>query len=417
MPTPRIAIVGGGLAAAKAAQTLREDGHDGPLTIVAREEHRPYERPPLSKDYLRGEADIGNVFPLDAAWYADHDVTVLLGTAAVALGRTDHTVTLDDGRTVPYDRLLLATGSTPRTLGLPGAHALGVHQLRTIDDADRLSVALRSAHSLPARDDDPYAPTGRLVMIGDGWIGLEVAASARMMGLDVTVIGREPHPLGRVLGTAMSAVFAQLHTDRGVRFVAGDVQAIRTDGGRATGVVTDQDTLAADVVVIAVGATPELSLSRSAGLARDRATGGVAVSGTLATDDPAIFAAGDIASVPSSRYGRTLRVEHWATALHQGPHAAKAMLGSQEPYDRLPYFFTDQYDLGMEYLGYVTDPDAADLVISGSVPDREFVAFWVRHGRVEAGMAVNMWERMDRIEELIRRPTPVPSGELAEFAG
>ncbi|OLT52262.1 pyridine nucleotide-disulfide oxidoreductase [Cellulosimicrobium sp. CUA-896] len=405
----RVVVVGGGLAAAKAAETLREEGYDGALTVVTREPHQPYERPPLSKDYLRGEAGRDAVLPLDQAWYADHDVDLRTGTTATALDAAAHTVTLDDGHGLPYEKLLLATGSRPRHLPVPGAEQEGVVSLRTLDDSDRLAASFA----------DLAQADGRLAIVGDGWIGLEVAAAARSAGLRVSVVGQGAHPLERVLGPEMGELFGQLHAEHDVHLHRRAQAVAITGEGRATGVaLADGTHVEADLVLVAVGAVPDLALAQSAGLALDSATGGVVASATLQTTDPDVFVAGDVASVPYPRYGRAIRVEHWATALSQGPHAARSMLGATDPYPELPYFFSDQYDLGMEYLGFVAGPDAYDeVVVSGSVGDRALVAFWVRGGRVEAGMAVNVWDRMEDVKALIHRDGPVARAELEGFVG
>lgn len=411
MSAGRHVVVGGGLAAVKAVETLRDEGYDGGVSVVAREAHHPYERPPLSKDYLRGEVERDSVFPLAPDWYAEHDVELLTGTTATALDVAGHHVTLADGRELGYEKLLLATGSDPRRLPLPGAGLDGVHVLRTIDDSESLAAAFTAGL---------HDGAGRLAIVGDGWIGLEVAASARSAGLEVTVVGRGAHPLERVLGPEMGELYGQVHTDHGVRLHRrAQVTAITGDDGRVSGVETADGTrVDADLVLVAVGATPNVGLAEAAGLAIDSTTGGVVAAATLQTTDPDVFVAGDVASVPTARYGRSVRVEHWATALNQGPHAARAMLGSTDPYPELPYFFSDQYAVGMEYLGFVAGPDAYDeVVVSGSVPDRELVAFWVKDGRVEAGMAVNVWEQMDRVKELIHRDGPVDRSELENFLG
>lgn len=411
MSPESVVVVGGGLAAAKAVETLREEGYDGAVTVVAREPHRPYERPPLSKDYLRGEVERDSVFPLDEAWYAEHDVTLRTGATATGLDLAGHVVTLADGRTLTYGRLLLATGSEPRSLPVHGTDLDGVHRLRTLEDSEQLAATL-GASALEG--------AGRLAIVGDGWIGLEVAASARTMGLDVSVVGLGAHPLERVLGPEMGELYGQLHVERGVHLHRrAQAAAITGSEGRVTGVsLADGAHVAADVVLVAVGAAPNVGLAESAGLAIDSTTGGVVASATLQTTDPDVFVAGDVASVPSARYGRPVRVEHWATALNQGPHAARAMLGATDPYPELPYFYSDQYDVGMEYLGFVAGPDAYDeVVVSGSVADRELVAFWVRGGRVEAGMAVNVWDRMDDVKALIHRDGPVGRDELEGFVG
>ncbi|KRD47144.1 pyridine nucleotide-disulfide oxidoreductase [Oerskovia sp. Root918] len=405
-----IVVVGGGLAAAKATETLRAEGYDGDLVVVSSEPHRPYERPPLSKDYLRGEAERDVLFPLPEDWYADHHVDLRTATRAAAIDVAGHALTLIDGTVLPYSRLLLATGSTPRSFAVPGADLQGVHYLRTIEHADLLAATLEAS----AREG-----AGRLAVVGDGWIGMEVAASARTMGLDVTVVGRSVHPLGRVLGPLLGEMYGKVHADHGVHLHRNaQVVGITGSEGRVTGVdVEDGTHVAADVVVVGVGVTPNVGFAEAAGITlRDRSLGGgLAVDATLRTSAPDVWAAGDIASVPSQRYGRPLRVEHWSVALETGPHAARAVLGSREPYDKLPGFFSDQYDVGMEYLGFVEDPAETEVVVSGSLEDSELVAFWVADDRVQAGMAVNTWEQMERVEEIVRAEGPVDRDALRVF--
>ena len=406
-------LIGGGLTTARAAEALRAGGYDGDLVVVTAEPHHPYERPPLSKDYLRGESERDAVFPLGEAWYGEHAVTVRANESVVGLDPARHTLTLADGGTITFAKALLAPGSTPRALDLPGTDLAGVHYLRTIDDSDRISSTLLDA-SLQG--------LGRLVVIGDGWIGLEVAASARSLGLDVTVVGRGSHPLGRVLGPEMSDFYAAVHTEQEVRLLRNaTVARIRGTDGRVTGVeLADGTHLGADVVVVGVGAAPNVGLAEAAGLELRPTSlgGGVVVDGTLATSHPDIFAGGDVASIPSPHYGRPLRVEHWAVAQETGAHAGRAMLGSPDAYDKLPYFYSDQYDVGMEYTGWV-DVQAGydDVVVSGDSAKREFVAFWRVDGQVVAGMAVNVWEQMERVEELIRSRRKMPTAELERFVG
>jgi NADPH-dependent 2,4-dienoyl-CoA reductase/sulfur reductase-like enzyme len=405
-----IVIVGGGLAAAKAAESLRTEGYDGDLVVVSSEPHRPYERPPLSKDYLRGEAERDVLFPLSEEWYVDHHVDLRTATRAAGIDVDAHSLTLIDGTSLPYARLLLATGSTPRSFAVPGADLQGVHYLRTIEHADLLAATLEAS----AREG-----AGRLAVVGDGWIGMEVAASARSLGLDVTVVGRGVHPLGRVLGPLLGEMYGKVHADHDVHLHRNaQVVGITGSEGRVTGLdVADGTHVAADVVVVGVGVTPNVGFAEAAGIdLRDALLGGgLAVDATLRTSAPDVWAAGDIASVPSSRYGRPLRVEHWAVALETGPHAARAMLGSREPYDKLPYFFSDQYDVGMEYLGFVEDPAGTEVVVSGSLEDHELVAFWVAGDRVQAGMTVNVWEQMERVEEIVRSAGPVDRDALDAF--
>ncbi|MFF3065448.1 NAD(P)/FAD-dependent oxidoreductase [Oerskovia sp. NPDC057915] len=407
-----IVIVGGGLAAAKAAESLRTEGYDGDLVVVSSEPHRPYERPPLSKDYLRGEAERDVLFPLSEEWYADQHVDLRTATRAAGIDVGAHFLTLIDGTSLPYARLLLATGSTPRSFAVPGADLQGVHYLRTIEHADLLAATLEAS----AREG-----AGRLAVVGDGWIGMEVAASARSLGLDVTVVGRGVHPLGRVLGPLLGEMYGKVHADHDVHLHRNaQVVGITGSEGRVTGLdVADGTHVAADVVVVGVGVTPNVGFAEAAGIdLRDaRLGGGLAVDATLRTSAPDVWAAGDIASVPSPRYGRPLRVEHWAVALETGPHAARAMLGSREPYDKLPYFYSDQYDVGMEYLGFVEDPAATEVVVSGSLENHELVAFWVSGDRVQAGMTVDVWEQMGRVEEIVRATGPVDREALAAFHG
>lgn len=386
-----IIVVGGGLAAAKAAEALRDLGHDGPITVLCGEAHPPYERPPLSKEYLQGKAERDSVFTFDAAWYADHDVTVRTGVRVTSLDREARTVGLDGGESLHYDELLLATGSRARPL--PGAD--GVHYLRTIDDSD----ALRAA----------FAKGGRLGIVGGGWIGLEAAAAARGAGLEVTVIEPSEQPLIGALGPELGKVFADLHRSHGVDLRTGvGVRAVEP-GGRGL-VLEDGSTVETDAVLVGIGAIPNIEFAQEAGL--DTAEGGLAVDAGLRTSDPHVFAVGDIAAAENPTVGRRIRVEHWANALNQPRVAAANMLGGSEVYDRLPYFFTDQYQLGMEYLGLSTGYD--QVVIRGDVDALEFVAFWLREGRVLAGMNVNIWDVGDDVRDLITSRRSVDAARLGD---
>ncbi|NNU26119.1 NAD(P)/FAD-dependent oxidoreductase [Isoptericola sediminis] len=397
-----IVVVGGGLAAARATETLRSEGYDGPLVVVAGESTVPYERPPLSKEYLRGEAERADLRPLDADWYADQHVDLRTGTSATALDVGARSVTTAPGGAQRYSRLVLATGSRVRRIDVPGAELDGVHYLRTVRDADRLASAL--------------AGDGPVVVVGDGWIGMEVAASARQLGREVTVVGRGPHPLAS-LGPEVARIFTAVHEDNGVRLLHGrTVVGVDGDAGRVSGVRLDDDTsLPAATVVVGIGVTPEVGLAAEAGidLVADRDGGGIAVDGTLRTSAPDVWAVGDIAAIPSPRYDRMLRIEHWAVADETGKHAARSMTGSGEAYDVLPYFFSDQFDLGMEAKGLTE----GEIVISGSAEDRECVVFWVDGGRVNGAMGINVWERMDEAEELIRHDGTVDRATLEAFAG
>ncbi|WP_280276716.1 NAD(P)/FAD-dependent oxidoreductase [Nocardia wallacei] len=396
----RFVIVGGGLAAAKLAEALRANDFAGSITLIGAEEHLPYERPPLSKEHLLGKQQLADFTPDPAHWYRDHHVELMLGTTVTAVDRASKTVALPDGSTLPYDKLALATGSRPRRLPISGADADGVYELRTIEQSDALIELFGSAR--------------RLAVIGAGWIGLEAAAAARAADVEVTMLETEQVPLRAALGARMGEVFADLHRAHGVDLRCGvKVGEITTAGGRATGVrLEDGTVIEADAVLQAVGARPNIELAADAGLAVES---GVLVDESLATGDPDIVAVGDIADHQHPVLGRRIRVEHWATALNQPAVAAQTMLGKPATYDRLPYFFTDQYDLGMEYTGYVAPGADASVVVRGDTGTREFVAFWLDSGnRVLAGMNVNIWDVTDRIKELILAGDPVDPKRLAD---
>ncbi|MEU7817461.1 FAD-dependent oxidoreductase [Pseudonocardia sp. NPDC049154] len=396
------AIVGAGLAGAKTAEALRAHGFDGRIVLLSAEPHRPYERPPLSKSYLQGNAELDTIFVHSPTWYTEHKVDLRLDTVVTAIDRHDHELTTRGGERLRYDKLLLATGATPRRLPVPGSDLGGVRCLRTLDDSDRLKAELR--------------PGARVVVIGGGWIGLETAAAARTADAEVTVLEHAELPLLRVLGPEMGKVFAQLHIEHGVTLRCGvTVAALQpgVDPARVGAVrLTDGTVLDADLVIVAVGVTPNVDLARSCGLNVDN---GILVNRHLVTSDPDILAAGDVANAYHPLLCRQLRVEHWANALHQPVVAAATMLGETASYDRLPYFFTDQYDLGMEYTGY-TDPGGYDQVaIRGDLDARAFIAFWLQDERLVAAMNVNVWDVTEPIRELIRSGERVDATELADL--
>ncbi|GAB2926982.1 NAD(P)/FAD-dependent oxidoreductase [Streptomyces mayteni] len=402
-------IIGGGLAGAKAAQTLREEGFSGRVILIGDEHEHPYERPPLSKEYLLGRAERNSVYVHEPAWYAHHRVELHLGQTAVAIDRRAREVRLGDGTRLSYDALLLATGAEPRRLDVPGTGLAGVHHLRRLAHADHLRGVLTGGPP----GDDPG-----LVIAGAGWIGLEVAAAARTLGVPVTVVEPEPTPLHRVLGPELGGFFTDLHAEHGVRFVFGSrLTEITGRDGMVAGVRTDDGReLPARAVLAAIGAAPRTALAEAAGLTLvDRAEGGgIAVDASLRTSDPLIFAAGDVASLtlPAPEGGRR-RVEHWANALNSGPAAARAMLGQDISYDRVPYFFTDQYDVGLEYSGWAPPGDYDQVVYRGDVGKRAFIAFWLREGRVLAGMNVNIRDVTEPVQRLVGSPEPVDAEALA----
>lgn len=401
MTSQRFVIVGAGLAAVKAAQTLREEGFSGDVVMVGAEAHPPYERPPLSKDYLQGKAQRDSVFVQPASWFQEQSITLRQGTSVQGLQLGERQVQLSDGTLLAYDALLLATGSTPRRLNVPGADATGVHYLRTLDDADALRAGLDT--------------TQHLVIVGGGWIGLEVAAVAREQGVAVTVLEQAELPLVGVLGPEVAQVFADLHRAHGVDLRCGvGVQSfIATDGAFAGVELADGTVLTADRAVVGVGVTPSIEFARSSGL---DIGSGILVDATLRTSGPAVFAAGDIAEAEHPLLERRIRVEHWANALNQGPHAARSMLGGTQPYDRLPYFYTDQYDLGMEYTGYAGPGDYDQVVVRGDTSGLDFMAFWLSGGRVLAGMHVSRWDTIGSVGDLIRSGRRVDPARLADDA-
>ena len=395
-PERTIAIVGGGLAGAKAAETLRDEGFDGRVLLVGAETERPYERPPLSKEYLRGEAERATIYVHDEAFYAEHEIELRLGRTASQLDVAARELTLDDGERIPYDSLLLATGAEPRRLEIPGADLDGVRYLRSVTNSDALRDRFERARSV--------------VVVGGGWIGCEVAAAARQRGLDVTLVEPLQVPLQRVLGDELGGFYRDVHVEHGVQVLTGvGVEAF--EGGDAVErvVLADGRRIDSDLVVVGVGVRPRTQLAEDAGLAVDD---GVLVDERLQTSAPGVFAAGDVARARHPFYDATVRVEHWATALNQGPAAARSMLGGAEPYDRLPYFYSDQYDVGMEYTGWAQDWDR--VVFRGDPASREFIAFWLRGDRVLAGMNVNVWDVTDAIERLIRDPAPVDVERLVD---
>jgi 3-phenylpropionate/trans-cinnamate dioxygenase ferredoxin reductase component len=389
-------IVGASLAGAKAAQTLREEGFDGRLVLIGAEPERPYERPPLTKDYLRSESPREKAYVHPETFYREQDIELITSTTVSALEPGNSLLTLEDGRELGYERLLLATGAEPRLLSIPGADLDGVYYLRTLADCDSLRERL--------------AAGGHVAVIGAGWIGAEFAASARQLGAEVTIIDPASVPLERVLGTEVGAVYRDVHRDQGVELLPGtsveafegdsSVERVRTENGRA---------IDCDFAVVGIGVVPRVELAETAGLETDN---GIVVDQHLATSAPDIYAAGDVANAWHPFYERGIRVEHWANALNQGPTAARAMLGREVAYDRTPYFFSDQYDIGMEYSGFATEWD--EVVFRGDPAGREFIAFWLREHRVVAGMNVNVWDVNEHLQALIRSRRTVDAATLTD---
>jgi 3-phenylpropionate/trans-cinnamate dioxygenase ferredoxin reductase subunit len=392
-------IVGGSLAGAKAAETLREEGFEGRIVLIGAENDRPYERPPLSKGYLLGDEPREKAFLHDAEWYTGQNIELVLGVRATALDPKAHTVTLDGVEPLRYDKLLLDA---------PGSENSGIRYLRTIEQADVLVESLRRG--------------GNVVVIGGGWIGLETAAAAVKHGASVHLVERERLPLLRVVGEDLARFYADLHRAHGVTFhFDSGLKEFGGIGGRLTHVVlSDATEVPADLAIVGVGVLPAIELARDAGLTVDD---GVITDRSLCTSDPDVYACGDVASWQSNVVGSRIRVEHWENALESGKAAARAMLGGTDTYgDHVPYFYTDQYDHSMEYCGYVA-PGGYDSVVFRGEPSivdgkaPEFLAFWVKDGRVFAAMNANIWDVQDGLQKLVRAGyagTAVDPAKLAD---
>ncbi|WP_247043156.1 NAD(P)/FAD-dependent oxidoreductase [Arthrobacter rhizosphaerae] len=406
MVAGRIVIVGGGLAGATAAKTLRGEGFAGSLTLIGAEKHHPYLRPPLSKEYLLGKEGEEALPVVPESWYRENDVDLRLGVTVTEIDPSGHGVTLANGSSLQFDSLLLASGAQPRTIPLPGSGLDGVTTFRTVDDSRRLR--------------DRLSDGGRnVVMIGSGWIGMELAAAASTYGNQVTLIGLEDIPLSAAIGTDLGKFFHSLHEANGVGFRLGaSAVEIRGSSGKATGVLTDSgEFLPADTVVIAVGVVPDVELAKEAGLELDN---GILTDASLRTSAPDIYAAGDVANALHPFTGQHHRSEHWSNALNGGKTVAKAMLGQDAVFDTIPYFYTDQFDVSMEYSGFPSLAQESP-VLRGSLETKEFIAFWQREGRVVAGMSVN-WPKAAKpkpsaqkvIKELISSRRQLAADTLAD---
>ncbi len=389
-------IVGASLAGAKAAQTFRDEGFTGKVILLGDEPLRPYERPPLSKEYLQGKVGVDKVFVHDEDYYQKHDIDLRLSTRVQSLDAKNREVVLASGEQLAYDAVLLTTGAEPRHLTVAGSDLEGILYLRTVADSDRLQAAIREVD--------------RVVVIGGGWIGCEVAASARQLGAEVAVIEAANLPLERVLGPELGAFYRDVHVDHGVEWHLGNGVAELRGSPRADEVRLADDTVVrGDLIVVGVGVSPRIALAEDAGLKLEN---GVVTNELLESSVPGIFAAGDLANAWHPVLKARIRLEHWSAALNQGPVAAKNMLGTPTPYEKIPYFFSDQYDVGMEYSGYAVDWD--QVVYRGDPGTREFIAFWLKDDRLLAGMAVNTWGMADAIAALVAAKRPVDVGRLRD---
>jgi 3-phenylpropionate/trans-cinnamate dioxygenase ferredoxin reductase subunit len=378
---PTFVIIGAGMCGGAAVQTLRDEGFDGRIVLIGDEHHLPYERPPLSKEYLRGEQERDRLFVHPEAWYAEQEVDVRLGIRATSIDLTARSVTLSDEDTVPFESLLIATGGRPRRLdGEPSDRVL---YLRTIEDADRIKGWL--------------APGRSLVVVGAGFIGAEVAASARTVGAEVTVLDRNDVPLARVLGPQIGAVYAEIHRDHGVDLRPSDgVASIEVSDDGVVVRSTRGATIEGDAVVVGVGIQPNTELAEAAGL---ELTNGIAVDEFCRTSHEDVFAAGDVADHFHPVFGRRIRVEHFDNALKHGAHAARNMAGRKEPFDDPHWFWSDQYDYNLQYGGFAHEWD--DIVVRGSLDERDFVAFFLKDDVLLAALGVNRGREVRRAMKLI----------------
>jgi 3-phenylpropionate/trans-cinnamate dioxygenase ferredoxin reductase subunit len=391
----RFVIVGASLAGARAAETLRKEGFDGAVTLIGNEDVRPYERPPLSKEFLQGKAEQEKAFVHEEGYYEGNDIELRLGTTVTGLDLSDRQVELESGESLHYDAVLLATGAEPRRLNVPGAELGGLAYLRSLEDATKLRTAIAGAQ--------------RVVVIGGGWIGCEVAASARQLGAEVAVVEAAALPLERVLGPELATFYRDVHAEHGVDWHLGvGVESLRGGDHVEEVCLADGTTLSADVFVVGVGVSPRVAVAEHAGLDVDN---GVLTDEYLLSSAPGVFAAGDVANAWHPVLQRRVRLEHWSSALNQGPVAARNMLGQATPYTKIPYFFSDQYDIGMEYSGYAIGWD--QVAFRGDVGAREFIAFWLKDGRVMAGMNVNVWDVADQIATLVASGRQVDVAALA----
>jgi 3-phenylpropionate/trans-cinnamate dioxygenase ferredoxin reductase subunit len=388
-----IVVVGGGLAAGTVVTELREGGYTGPLALYTDEAHPPYERPPLSKDYLLDKGELSDALVHPEQWYAEHDVDLHLSTPVTAIDPASRTYTAG-GETSAYSSLVLATGSRARHLPSADESGAPVHYLRQWSDAEALKAVL--------------TPGSRLAMIGGGWIGLEAASAARAHDVEVVVLETAPQPLHAVLGDQVAALFADLHRTHGVDLRTGvRVGAIRK-AGDGVEVDVDGETVVADQLLVGIGAIPDVTLAEAAGLTVEN---GIRTDARLHTSAQGVYAAGDIANADHPVLGHPLRVEHWDTAIQHGKVVARNLLaergmGEEAVHDSLPYFFTDQYSLGMEYVGN-PGPAGFDRVVvrgtTGGDDGGQFTAWWLRGSQVVAGMHVNDWDAIDEVRRIVGR--------------
>jgi 3-phenylpropionate/trans-cinnamate dioxygenase ferredoxin reductase subunit len=383
-----IVIVGANLTGGAAATTLRSEGFDGRVVLIGDEPHPPYERPPLSKEYLRGERPAETALLRPEAWYEEHEVELRLGVRAERIDPVAGVVRLEDGGEVPYGRVLVATGGLNRRLSVPGSDLAGIHYLRTIEEADRIREEAR--------------PGRRAVVVGAGFIGCEVAASLRQLGVEVEIVEIFDTALQRALGPEVGRVFEGIHRDRGVVFHFGQNVERFLGSQHVEGAVTDRGrSIACDFVVVGVGIEPNVDVVEGSGVTT---ADGIVVDELCRTSVEGIYAAGDVADHWHPLFGRRMRVEHWDNALKQGAAAARSMIGNEDPFDDPHWFWSDQYDHNLQSIGLLSEWD--ELVIRGSLEERNFVAFSLKDGLLQGAVGLDRGKDVRRCRALIaaRRP-------------
>lgn len=391
-----LVIAGAGLAGGSAAATLRQEGFKGRVILIGAEPQPPYERPPLSKEYLRGESPFENALVQTADFYCEYGIETRFGVRATRVDAAAKAIELDDGERVAYDGLLIATGGRNRRVSTPGSDLEGIYELRTVVDCDRLR--------------EEIAPGRKAVVVGMGFIGSEVAASLRQSGVEVAVVDRNKAPLRRVLGEEVGRVMAGIHLDHGTELIFEDVVAAFEGAGRVERVTTQNGrSVECDFVVVGLGVEPETELVAGTGL---EIHNGIVVDEYCRTNIEGIYAAGDVANHYHPVFGRHIRIEHWQNALRQGPAAARSMMGNAEPYEEIPWFWSDQYEHNLQYAGFHTEWD--ELVVRGSMEERNFVAFYRKDGRVLAAVAINRGRDLRRSTGLIKAQDQVEAARLRD---
>ena len=394
--TETFVIVGAGLAGGGAAATLREEGFDGRVLLIGAESQPPYERPPLSKEYLRGESPFEQALFQPPDFYGENDIETRFGVRVTRVDVAGKEIELDNAESVPYDALLVATGARNRHIPIPGSDMEGIYDLRTVADSDRIRAESSHRH--------------KAVVVGMGFIGSEVAASLRQSGVEVAVVDRNPVPLRRVFGEEVGRVVEGIHRDHGTELIFEDKVAAFEGAGRVEQVTTQRgQRVECDFVVVGLGVEPVTEPLAGTGVKIDN---GVLVDEYCRTSVEGIYAAGDVANHYHPVFGRHIRVEHWQNALKQGPAAARNMLGANEPYGEIPWFWSDQYEQNLQYAGFHTEWD--ELVVRGRTEERNFVGFYRKDGRVLAAVAVNRGRDLRRSIPLIRNQGEIPAAKLCD---